>query len=546
MKLAQVLTGIAFTGAAAMLSGCQTTSNSAQVQPLAAESAIAGKNLIVTTWNVEHLAYPANTGCNPRTPEQISKLKAYAQSLKSDIVALQEVASIQALEQLFPKQDWQLYISERADSPSYTCRKSGRDSTQQKVAYAVRKDIQVNKVSSFSPLGLGMVGLRHGLELDVNTDLGAMSVLNVHMKSGCFVDNYAREQKDACQTYAKQAPILDSWIETKEKQNTPYVVLGDFNHRLSAPYNNMTMKLTTNSDNSRSSIENTTASLIGCHPYYPAPIDHIFVGKLDSNVSKIPKVTPYENMDPKAMLSDHCAVSLQLSASDLPLSTAVNWTVESKEYAYLTKSIYQAATASISQKQLPDTSWAVVMDIDETVLNNVGYQVAIERTGQSYQSETWAAWVKSEQATLVPGVKDFIDTVLKKGGKLALITNRNRSLDRHTWRNLQALGLSVSQQNTCLMGRVAQDKTAIDHKLIVNDKDLRRQQIEAGTASCYQAEGKRHSNFSAQKIVMQVGDNIEDFAKTTQEDANIDALLNKSAKSNGSLVLLPNAMYGSW
>ena len=42
---------------------------------------------------------------------------------------------------------------------------------------------------------------------------------------------------------------------------------------------------------------------------------------------------------------------------------------------------------------------------------------------------------------------------------------------------------------------------------------------------------------------MQVGDNIEDFARTTQEEADIEALL---ASQDPVFILLPNAMYGSW
>ncbi|XQF91588.1 endonuclease/exonuclease/phosphatase family protein (plasmid) [Pseudoalteromonas espejiana] len=49
--------------------------------------------LKVVTWNVEHLAYPINTGCKPRTPSDIEAMKAYANSLNADAFALQEVAS---------------------------------------------------------------------------------------------------------------------------------------------------------------------------------------------------------------------------------------------------------------------------------------------------------------------------------------------------------------------------------------------------------------------------------------------------------------------
>ena len=75
-------------------------------------------------------------------------------------------------------------------------------------------------------------GLRHALELEVDSQFGAMTLLNVHMKSGCFVDNYTRKDSKACNTLAKQVKVLDAWVEQKEAEKSPYVILGDFNHRI--------------------------------------------------------------------------------------------------------------------------------------------------------------------------------------------------------------------------------------------------------------------------------------------------------------------------
>ncbi|MUH72952.1 HAD family acid phosphatase [Psychrosphaera haliotis] len=514
-----------------------------ETMPNAASSSMGNKELTISSWNIEHLAYPISDGCRPRSESELNEMKAYAQSLNTDVVGLQEVASKEAIEQIFPKENWQVFISDRPDSESYKCRESGRMSSQQKVGFAVRKGIEVQQVKSLPELALDSRGLRYGLELTIESPHGLLSILNVHMKSGCFVDDYSRSDSRSCQVFSKQAPILDSWVESKEKAGLPYVMVGDFNHRLSAPYNKLTGQLTVNTDNSASTLENTTADLIGCHPYYPAPIDHIWVGNLSSNIAKKASVASYKNMDPKAMLSDHCAVSLKLTKEKRELTNSVKWHTTSKEYAYLTSTIYQQASKHLNVRDLPNGSWSVVMDIDETVLDNSAYQANLDRTGSNYTPLSWANWVRSEKATLVPGVKEFIDTVIAKGGKLALITNRDRKLDAHTWQNMRSLGLPVSAENTCLIGRTAADKKAIDHQHIKNDKDLRRQQIEQGTASCYASKGKRSSQFSNQTILMQIGDNIEDFRGVVQHKVNVQDLI---AKSKGDLILLPNAMYGSW
>ena len=132
--------------------------------------------------------------------------------------------------------------------------------------------------------------------------------------------------------------------------------------------------------------------------------------------------------------------------------------------------------------------------------------------------------------------------MLAKGGKLAIVTNRNNALDAYTWRNLQAQGLPVTKDNTCLMGRLAEDKSAINGTTIINDKDRRRQLVSSGQAQCFGVTD--NSDWAnPHEIVMEVGDNIEDFTGITQEEAEIETL---APQFPARLILLPNPMYGSW
>ena len=299
-----------------------------------------------------------------------------------------------------------------------------------------------------------------------------------------------------------------------------------------------------NSDGSPSSLVITTADMIGCHPWYPAPIDHIVMGNMQDPALRTSVMAhDFEDMDPDAMLSDHCAVSLTVEYGQLPLSNSVTWQTASKEYAFLTTAIYEQAEEALASMSLPDTPWAVVMDVDETVLDNSAYQVGLDQTGRSFTPATWADWVASEQASIVPGADDFIRSVFEMGGRVAFVTNRDRAQDNHTWSNMLATGLPVTTDNACLMGRSAADESSVDERTRVNDKDLRRQQVTDGSSSCFNPDGERHSDFPASAIVMQVGDNIEDFAGVTQESADVAALM---ADNDGQYVLLPNPMYGSW
>jgi len=87
---------------------------------------------------------------------------------------------------------------------------------------------------------------------------------------------------------------------------------------------------------------------------------------------------------------------------------------------------YDAATAAVTAtaKQVPaGTLWAVIMDIDDTILDHSRFQKMLSETEQTFSSALWRGWVESKNAALVPGAKEFMETVNKLGGKIVLISN---------------------------------------------------------------------------------------------------------------------------
>jgi 5'-nucleotidase (lipoprotein e(P4) family) len=543
--------------AVSFLSACGTSPYSEPTQPITDSSIqIAVKEnlkstsksshlLNVATWNVEHLAYPIDQGCKPRDEDELNAMRAYAQKLDADVVALQEVASKEAVHLLFPEAEWQVVMSARPDSKVYDCRGSGYKSTQQKTAIAIKKALKIAAVEQNEALALNRPGLRFGLGVSLETPVGIVEVLNLHLKSGCFVDDYLKSDSQSCANLSEQAEVLYDWIEQRENASTPYIILGDLNHRISAPYNRMTQSILAKSKNDASPIRIVTQAIIGCHPRYPAPIDHIIVGGLALNGFTFNTLTHnYKDMNEDAMLSDHCATSVDISQARYPLSSAVKWQVSSKEYELITRAIYQQASATLADKKLPSGPWVAVMDLDETVLNNSQYQVNLNTFGQTYSSLTWNDWIKSEQATLVPGAKQFIETVLSQGGKLVFVTNREKKLDAYTWSTMLSLGLPINERNTCLMGRSSADVDAVKKPKYANDKDLRREKVTLGAPDCFSTQGLMPSNWkTAHAVIMQVGDNIEDINDTTQQEANVDSIL---TRWGDDIVILPNPMYGSW
>lgn len=224
------------------------------------------------------------------------------------------------------------------------------------------------------------------------------------------------------------------------------------------------------------------------------------------------------------------------------LSTAVIYQTSSKEYPVLSSFVYNQAIAALPTRFANGD--VVVMDVDETVLDNSTYQKERESIGLGYSSKSWEDWVKREEATLVPGVANFIDEVVKRNGKVALITNRNKALDNHTWNNLLAQGLPLTTSNTCVIGRTAEDKEAVGQEGMVNDKDLRRLKLTQGKIACSNTSTDTASTWAApHTIIMQIGDNIEDVGGVTQESANVDSLM---PRVGTEIFILPNPMYGSW
>jgi predicted secreted acid phosphatase len=219
--------------------------------------------------------------------------------------------------------------------------------------------------------------------------------------------------------------------------------------------------------------------------------------------------------------------------------------MNSAEYAIITEYLYRSAARSISTLEPPSEPWVVAMDVDETLLNNVEYNRRRDLLGLRYSSESWAEWVKEESATAVPGSIAFVTEVLNKGGQIVLITNRDRDLDPFTWNNLTTLEFTIDRSNTCIMGRSQADRDSVGDSEMINDKDLRRTQISMGTATyCWEnyPETKERWN-KPLSIVFEVGDNIKDFSQTTQE--NVDRL-NFIDRVSSDVLLLPNAVYGSW
>jgi acid phosphatase len=222
---------------------------------------------------------------------------------------------------------------------------------------------------------------------------------------------------------------------------------------------------------------------------------------------------------------------------------AVAWTQTAIEHDLIYLQTYRAA-----QSQLPaalhDPHWdalpkddrmaplrglkpAVVLDIDETVLDNSPYQARLIRSGGEYNEADWAAWCKEERARALPGAVAFTQFAAKHGIAVIYVSNRDKSLDAVTLDNLRKVGFPVSGPDAFLgLGTFVPGCEQVG-----TEKSCRRQLISR-----------------KYRVLMQFGDQLGDFvsAVANTDDARAQAAAPYLKWIGRRWFMLPNPTYGAW
>jgi len=211
--------------------------------------------------------------------------------------------------------------------------------------------------------------------------------------------------------------------------------------------------------------------------------------------------------------------------STLPIDTdlGLKWYRRSAERRALAAQAYSVAVEKLQAKVSAGItgSWGVVLDVDETTLNNSTYQQERLDLGLGYSPASWTEWVNREAATPIDGVLDFTHGVKQLGGKVVFVSNRMAATEcAQTEANLTSAGFSYD---------------AILCKTDTSDKNPRFTAVANGTAK---------PGLPALKVILYVGDNILDFPMLSQDIRKQPA--SAFAKFGQDFILLPNSMYGSW
>lgn len=179
---------------------------------------------------------------------------------------------------------------------------------------------------------------------------------------------------------------------------------------------------------------------------------------------------------------------------------------------------------------------AVVLDVDETVLDNSPYQARLVKTGGSFDPATWDNWIAERSAAAVPGAAAFIVAASQAGFAVVYITNRRcqprpGNPDRcpqmeDTRANLVSAGIPP------LGGR---------DLLVLRNQKAEWDQSEKKARRAHVAESYR--------IAMLIGDDIGDLASDIKS-ASLDereAFVERHAALYGRYWFqLTNPIYGSW
>ncbi len=164
---------------------------------------------------------------------------------------------------------------------------------------------------------------------------------------------------------------------------------------------------------------------------------------------------------------------------------------------------------------------AIVVDIDESMLDNSPAQARGIKTNTPYNPKDWYAWSTMGKAKAIPGSVEFVNYAVSRGVKVFYISNRDDAVEK---------------------------KTTIQNLKDVGFKDVSEDDVLLKTTES--AKAARRAIVTARyRIVLLVGDNLDDFSemfeKKSIEDryAETDKVRDLWGKR---FIVLPNAMYGSW
>jgi len=218
---------------------------------------------------------------------------------------------------------------------------------------------------------------------------------------------------------------------------------------------------------------------------------------------------------------------------------AVLWTQRSVEFKGNAVTAYKLAMIRLDQA-LANRKWtgapaeqtgsyrrlppAVVLDVDETVLDNSAYQAWNVTAGTSFDPKTWTSFVNSQMSVPVPGALEFAQYAASKGVKVFYVTNRTKEEEPATRENLEMYQFPLSDKVDTIL-------TAQEQPDWKSAKSTRR----AFVAKDY-------------RILLNIGDNFSDFTDDYKgtEAERLQVYESNAAHWGKVWIVIANPTYGSF
>lgn len=191
------------------------------------------------------------------------------------------------------------------------------------------------------------------------------------------------------------------------------------------------------------------------------------------------------------------------------------------EYRALCYQAFNIARLRVDLLPAPSSKpFAIMTDIDETVLSNAAYQANRTLQGTDYDPESWYRWTSMAKADTVPGALSFLQYASSKGIAIFYVTNRDEAEREGTLKNLQKFNFP----------------NAVNDHLYLKGKESSK-------------EGRKQDILKNYEIVLLMGDNLNDLSKAFEKKSPTDrnrVTDSLSSQFGKTLIVLPNAVYGDW
>jgi 5'-nucleotidase (lipoprotein e(P4) family) len=205
------------------------------------------------------------------------------------------------------------------------------------------------------------------------------------------------------------------------------------------------------------------------------------------------------------------------------LVMGILWQQQSGEYAALCYQAFNAGKQYINALPGNHTGEkrAVVLDIDETILDNSKYAAWMVASGEPWSNEAWESWCNALDAYPIPGSLDFTLFLQKNSIEVFYVSNRPVSVTNSTITNMQSLGFPFADAEHVLLMEKTSDKTP-------------------------RIERIQQQGFT---VVLYAGDNLDDFDSSIRKQMNQERRAWADARIGqfgAYWIVLPNAVYGTF